>query len=326
MAFNGIPNALITRRLHSLTGIWLTVFLMQHLLVNSQAAYFFGDDGKGFIHAVNSIQDLPYLPIIELAILGLPIFVHMIWGFKILWTAKFNSFGSDKAQPILSQYPRNRSYTWQRITSYLLVFGIIGHVVQMRFIEYPTNASVGHQEYYMVLVNLDDGIYTLSKRLDVELYDHNKIQIKKKLVNEEAGFFDGLFEKTVQNPLPDDKIKELIEKQKLEEYKGFLQALEKHPVKKNQAIAVAKDFGTAELLMLRETFKIPIMIALYTLFVLSACFHAFNGLWTFLISWGVTLSVKSQNLFRTISYGLMLIFSFLGLSAIYATYWINLKQ
>ncbi len=118
MAFNGIPNALITRRLHSLTGIWLTIYLMQHLFINSQAAYFLGDDGKGFIHAVNSIHDLPYLSIIELVILGLPIFVHMLWGFKILWTAKFNSFGTSNTDPILAQYPRNRAYTWQRITGW----------------------------------------------------------------------------------------------------------------------------------------------------------------------------------------------------------------
>ncbi len=196
----------------------------------------------------------------------------------------------------------------------------------MRVIEYPANASIGHQEYYMVLVNLDNGIYTLSNRLDVQLYDHNKIQIQKKIVDEEAGFFKGLYGKDLQEPIQEEKIKELLEKQKIEDDESFLDALEKHPVRNNQAIAVAKDFGTAELIMLRETFKIPIMIALYTVFVLTACFHAFNGLWTSLISWGVTLSVKSQNLFRKICYGLMLIFSFLGLSAIYVTYWINLKQ
>ena len=31
-----------------------------------------------------------------------------------------------------------------------------------------------------------------------------------------------------------------------------------------QWVAVAKDFGTADLLVVRETFKMPVMIALYT--------------------------------------------------------------
>jgi len=337
MAQNAIPHPLISRRMHSITGIWLTIFLMQHLLINSQAAYFFGEDGKGFIHAVNSIHELPYLPVIEILILGFPIFVHMILGIKYLYTAKFNSFGKTYKAPSLPQYSRNKAYTWQRLTSYFLIFAIIAHVVQMRFIEYPSNAAVGSEEYFMVLVNLDEGIYTLAERLDVQLYDSNKILIQRKLASnkefENTSYFQsfvesmkGIYQGTKTVALPKLEINELVEKQKIEENENFLKTLEKHKLTNTQAVAVAKDFGTAELLMVRETFKIPIMVALYTVFVIGACFHAFNGLWTFLISWGVTLTKKTQDLFLKISYGLMFIFSFLGLSAIYATYWINLKQ
>lgn len=311
-----IPSALITRRLHSITGLWLTIYLMQHLFINSQAVYFLGDSGKGFVHAVNSIHELPYLPIIELLILGLPILIHMIWGAIYLFSAKYNAYSTDGTKPSLPNYGRNRAYTWQRITSYLLVFGIIAHVVHMRFIEYPGFASVNNQPYYMVLVNLDDGIYTVASRLDVELYDHQNLKIAKDK-NE-----DRVFSEINLDP----KIEEMLEKQKLIQEENFIETLKKYHLKKNQAIAVAKDFGTADLLMLRETFKMPIMIALYTVFVLAACYHGFNGLWTFLISWGVTLTARSRNLFLKISYGLMLIFSFLGLSVIYATYWINLKN
>ena len=91
-------------------------------------------------------------------------------------------------------------------------------------------------------------------------------------------------------------------------------------------MTVANSFGLAELLIVRETFKMPIMLALYTIFVLSACFHAFNGLWTFMISWGVTLTALSQVIMRRIAYALMAIVAFLGLAAIWGTYWINLKQ
>jgi succinate dehydrogenase / fumarate reductase cytochrome b subunit len=332
MTQNEIPNALISRRMHSLTGIWLTIFLMQHLLVNSQAAYFFGADGEGFIHSVNSIRDLPYLPIIEISILGLPIFVHMVWGIKYLFTAKFNSSGTDLTKPVLP-YPRNKAYTWQRITSYFLVFGIIGHVVHMRFIEYPEHASINDQHYYMVRVTQDEGIYTLAERLDVDLYNQDKILIQKKRWLEkdnQTGQFN-LFMDSLKGIYREGDNESRVIENKLQEQtfygeNNFIKALEAHPIKKNEAIAVAKNFGTAELLMLRETFKIPIMIALYSVFVIAACFHAFNGLWTFLISWGVTLTEKTQRIFLKLSYGLMFIFSFLGLSTIWVTYWLNLKH
>lgn len=35
-----LPSAFIWRRAHSLTGLWLVLFLIEHLLTNSQAALF----------------------------------------------------------------------------------------------------------------------------------------------------------------------------------------------------------------------------------------------------------------------------------------------
>jgi succinate dehydrogenase / fumarate reductase cytochrome b subunit len=117
-----------------------------------------------------------------------------------------------------------------------------------------------------------------------------------------------------------------IDQQKEHEEANWVAALEKRPLRKGDVIVVANNFGTAELLMLRDTFKMPIMIALYTLFVLTACFHAFNGVWTFMIKWGVTLSERSQRVMRTITTVIMVAVTTLGLSAIWLTYWINLKQ
>jgi succinate dehydrogenase / fumarate reductase cytochrome b subunit len=94
----------------------------------------------------------------------------------------------------------------------------------------------------------------------------------------------------------------------------------------NQVTALSPNFGTAVLLMVRETFKSPLMIFLYTVFVLAATFHAFNGLWTFMITWGITLTAASQQLMRKCAVVLMVLISFLGLAAIWATYWINLKS
>lgn len=203
-------------------------------------------------------------------------------------TAKYNSFGDTGKTPYLPEYPRNRAYTWQRITSWLLIVGIIAHVVHMRFVEYPVTSFEDNKHAYMMRVSMDDGLYTLAERLGVKLLDHGQIPSMK---SPEAA-----------------------------------QALQKRPLKPGEVIAMANDFGTAELLIVRDTFKSPLMIVLYTLLVLATCFHAFNGLWTFMISWGVTFTARAQRLMRSISTLLMTVFAFLGLAAVWLTYWINLKN
>lgn len=277
-----IPQAFVWRRLHSIFGLWLVIFLMEHLFVNSQAALFLGDDGRNFISSANSLESLPYLQVVELLLLGLPIFVHAIWGIKYLLTAKYNSFGNDEKSPYLPEYSRNHAYTWQRITAWVLIIGIIAHVIHMRFIERPLMTEQGSQSYYSVKVSQDEGLPSLAKRLDVQLYDKNK--------------------------------------------RDNVENLKTYSLKPGEVLAVASNFGTAELLMVRDTFKKPIMLVLYTLFVFAACYHAFNGLWTFLIKWGVTLSQRSQHWMLKVAVGLMVLIGFLGLAAIWLTYWINLKQ
>ncbi len=40
------------------------------------------------------------------------------------------------------------------------------------------------------------------------------------------------------------------------------------------------NFATASLLVVRDTFKNPWMVIIYSIFVITACYHAFYGLWT----------------------------------------------
>src|ERR1700733_2092312 len=86
-----VPRAFIWRRLHSLMGLWLVLFLIEHLLVNSQAALILGENGKGFVEMVNKIHGLPFLKAIEFVLLGIPFLIHMVWGVKYLFTAKSNA-------------------------------------------------------------------------------------------------------------------------------------------------------------------------------------------------------------------------------------------
>lgn len=311
-----IPRAFIWRRAHSLTGLWLVLFLIEHLLVNSQAALFIGDDGSGFVTAVNSIKDLPYLPVIEIFLLGVPFFIHGIWGVKYLLTGEPNSLPSNGMDVSLPQYSRNHAYTWQRVTSWILLFGIIAHVIHMRFIQYPTSAQLGHEHFYVTRISADNGLFPLSRRLGFDLYNQEQIEkIRYQLTPKPA-----LSKNEDQTP------DALIQAQKSREQEAWLKALEKHPPNEDQLIAVSPNFGIAELLLVRDSFKDPIIILLYTGLVLAACFHGFNGLWTFMITWGVTLTVNSQRWMRKLATVLMILISFLGLAAIWGTYWLNLKQ
>lgn len=293
-----IPNAFIWRRLHSLAGIWLVGYLIIHLFTNSQAAFFFGNDGSDFIRAVNAIHEMPYLPIIEIAILGVPIFIHAWWGIKYIRTAEYNSFGNTGHTPYLPD-PKNRAFTWQRITSWLLLIGIVAHVIHMRIVEYPMHGLQENQHAYMVRVSRDEGLYSLSKRLGVKLYDQHQIgQLEKEALSSDSSQREA----------------------------SWINTLNKKPLREHELLAVADNFGTVELLMVRDTFKSPLMITLYTLLVLAACFHAFNGLWTAMISWGITLNQRSQRLMRFFSIFLMIVVTCLGLAAVWFSYWINLRQ
>lgn len=290
------------RRMHSLMGLWLVIFLLEHLITNSQAALYLGEDGIGFIRSVNLIHSLPYLPVIELSLLGFPIAMHALLGIKYLRGSLSNSFPTDGTTPSLPQYVENHAYTWQRITSWILLFAIVGHVVQMRFLDYPSKAKVGSKTYYMVSLKKDPGIETLAARLGVELYDQEK-SVEEKI--SKVGSY-------------------LVEQQKAQQLAEFKEVLQMHLIEEGGVVAVAPSFGIAELLIVRETFKSPLMIFLYTIFVLSAVFHAFNGFWTFLITWGFTLSDSGQRISRNIASGLMFVIGALGLAAIYGTYWLNL--
>lgn len=318
MAYNyqapPIPRAFIWRRAHSLTGIWLVLFLIEHLFTNSQAALFIGDDGSGFVSGVNFLKGLPYLPVIEITLLGVPLLIHALWGIHYLFTAKANSYATDGSSPSLPDYPRNRAYTWQRITSWILLVGIIAHVIHMRFVEYPASARVGTHQEYMVRLDADPGLYPLSKRLGFNLFNREQIQTLKSALPTTSSV-------EVNKASPD----ELILAQKNREEVARVKALEERPLDDHQVIAVSDQFGTAELLMVRDTFKSPLMILLYTGLVLAACFHGFNGLWTFMISWGITLTANSQRIMRLLATGLMVLVTFLGLAAIWGTYWINLR-
>lgn len=288
----------IARRLHSLAGFFFLVFLCNHLFTNSQAALLFGDDGIGFIHAVNWIHSLPYLQVIELTFIGLPVAVHTWWGIERLHTAKINSTPSDGSKPSLP-YKRNIAFTWQRITSVVLIVAIGLHIFYMRFYEKPESVQYGLHSEHFVRLQVDPGLQTIAPRLNIKLFDKSMI--------------DQAEAELKRHPFSSKYDAELVAQMK---------KLSPGP---DQVVAMCDSFGVACLMMIRDTFKSVWVSILYSIFVILACFHACNGLWTFSITWGVTLSERSRVVIRVMTNLLMALLIFLGLACIWGVYWINLR-
>ena len=110
------------RRLHSLLGVIpLGVFLIQHLLVNFTATY----SEEAFNFAAGIMGNLPFVILLEIFIIYLPILFHGIYGIYIAFTAKNN----------VGRYGtyRNWMFVLQRISGVVAFIFITVHVYQTRF-------------------------------------------------------------------------------------------------------------------------------------------------------------------------------------------------
>jgi succinate dehydrogenase / fumarate reductase cytochrome b subunit len=61
-----------------------------------------------------------------------------------------------------------------------------------------------------------------------------------------------------------------------------------------------------------------ISLTLYIIGIVSCIYHFVNGIWTFLITWGITVSPHSQKVTQYISFGLFIVLTFIGIRAILA--------
>lgn len=315
-----LPRPFILRRLHSILGLWLVIYLCEHLLVNSRAAFFYADDGKSFISLVNKIHNTPYLKAVEIIFLGLPFLVHGIWGIKYALTSKPNAHRTNKASPELPQYKRNRAYSWQRVTSWLLVIAIIAHVIHMRFLHYPVIVEHGKESHYLIRTANGPGLKLVAEKLDVRLYDLQEINERKQQVDSQRKELEKIKE---EGSLDENYYRKL---NRYQNERAWVEGAEKKPLAKGELLADAPSAGAAIFLTVRETFTNPLLVILYSIFVIAAAYHAFNGFWTFMITWGVMLTRRAQRVFHKFTTLLMWIVSLLGLLAAWGTYWTTLFQ
>jgi succinate dehydrogenase / fumarate reductase cytochrome b subunit len=275
-----LPIIFILKRIQSLTGFFLTLFLFEHLLTNSTASAILKDNNL-FVKMVNNLQSIPFLHTVEIILIALPIAAHAFLGGSYIFEAKYNSHKTNPTKPNLN-YKRNKAFTYQRFSSIFIGLFLIFHVAEMRFIKYPKTLKLKNENKYFVKIKNDQNLDNLIKKLNGKIY--------------------------FKNEMPNYK--------NLQEY----EILKKYTLKENQIIVSTDSFGKATLLNVREDFKNPALVFLYSLFVLLTCFHAANGLFTFCITWGVIISYKSQQNVLRASLLFMLIILFLGFFSILGTY------
>lgn len=136
----------LLHRLHSLSGIVpIGIFLIQHLIANSYALR-----GEAAFNTVIAVYGyLPYVAILEITVIYIPLLYHAIYGFYIVAAS----------QPNLGRYgyERNWMYFLQRISGVIAFFYIGFHVyytsVQKYLLQWSGNphseAAISYQSMAM---------------------------------------------------------------------------------------------------------------------------------------------------------------------------------
>ena len=130
-----LSRTFVLRKLHQLSGIMpLGIFLLEHFYTNSKAL----NGAADFNTAVKDLQSIPYILLVEIGGIFIPLIYHAVYGLVITMEARPNNL----AYP----YPRNWFYLIQRITGMILFFFITFHVLNFRFGLIPglNTVSVAH--------------------------------------------------------------------------------------------------------------------------------------------------------------------------------------
>jgi succinate dehydrogenase / fumarate reductase cytochrome b subunit len=141
----------IMRKLHSLTGIIpIGAFLCFHLFENSMAvkgAEYFTE------HVVHKIGNMPYVELMEIFFIAIPILFHAIYGIVIWLQGKSNvtTYG----------YFRNWMYWVQRITGVIAFIFIITHVWGTRIQVLLANEVTKDSLFDHLAAHLDNTFYII---------------------------------------------------------------------------------------------------------------------------------------------------------------------
>ncbi|NIK11128.1 succinate dehydrogenase cytochrome b558 subunit [Alkalibacillus almallahensis] len=68
--------------------------------------------------------------------------------------------------------------------------------------------------------------------------------------------------------------------------------------------------------LMADILSSPFMFWFYIIGVISAVFHFANGLWSFCVTWGLTVTPKSQKFVTYVTLGVFVIFTYMGIASL----------
>ncbi len=194
----------VNRKLHSLLGVIpVGLFLIVHLTVN----HFATRGEEQFTKATGVMESLPFLIVLELILIFLPLLYHAIYGLYIAFTAK-NNVGR-------MGFFRNWMFLLQRVTGVITLIFLAWHVWETKI------------AYMMGTV---------------------------------TNFYD----------------------------------------------------------MMTNILSSPFMFWFYVVGLISTTFHFSNGLWSFCVSWGITISPRSQRISTYVTMVVFILLTIIGIQDILA--------
>lgn len=131
-----LSRTFILRKLHQLSGIVpLGAFLLEHFYTNSKAVNP-TTGAADFNKAVADLQGIPYILLVEIFGIFIPLLYHAFYGMIITLEWRPNNLNYP--------YGRNWFYTIQRVTGIILFFFIAFHVLNFRFGIIPGLPTYGY--------------------------------------------------------------------------------------------------------------------------------------------------------------------------------------
>lgn len=122
-----VTKHFVLRKLHQLTGVLpIGAFLLEHFYTNSKALGSASRSGRELYNdAVADLQSVPYILLVEVMVIFIPLVFHGVYGLVITYQGRPNvaSYG----------FFRNWMYFLQRVTGVILFLFITFHVLNFRF-------------------------------------------------------------------------------------------------------------------------------------------------------------------------------------------------
>lgn len=135
-------RSFILMRLHSLAGIIpLGFFLIEHLISNFTALL--GE--AAYNRQIEWLHSIPFLPLIEIIFIGIPLLYHAGFGIYIGYMSKNNNLSY--------QYPRNWLFYLQRLSGLITLAFILYHLISLRLADLFFGKEIHFQSVQEHLAN-----------------------------------------------------------------------------------------------------------------------------------------------------------------------------